>query len=101
MFGVSNYDEDVKKFQAKAWAELQIILAKPEPKPDPLLAQRSFFLSKLIDVRLGKGLSQNELAKLSGLSQPVIARVESGRGNPSLRTLLTIAKTLDVNLMLD
>jgi transcriptional regulator with XRE-family HTH domain len=35
------------------------------------------------------------------MPQSAIARIESGHGNPTLKTLLAIAKALDVDLMLE
>lgn len=39
--------------------------------------------------------SQKELAKRSGVSQSTIAQIESGRMDPSIKTLEKIAKALD------
>lgn len=41
----------------------------------------------LKDARAAAGLTQAELAKRLGISQPEIARLESRRANPRLRTL--------------
>jgi ribosome-binding protein aMBF1 (putative translation factor) len=68
---------------------------------DPLKAERTQFLTLIIKARLKKRLSQADLATLLNMQQPAIARIESGHGNPSLRTLLTIAKALDADLMLE
>jgi transcriptional regulator with XRE-family HTH domain len=46
---------------------------------------------QLAELRRKRGISQRELAKLAGVSQPVIARMESG-GIKNL-TLATIART--------
>jgi len=43
-------------------------------------------------------LSQSELAKMSGVSQSTIAQIETGRKDPSISTLLKIAKALDVHM---
>lgn len=37
------------------------------------------------DVRIARGLSQNKLAKLVGISQPFMREIECGRKNPSSR----------------
>lgn len=44
--------------------------------------------------RIMKEISQEELAKLSGVSHASIARLETGRGNISLENLLLIMKSL-------
>ena len=46
----------------------------------------------VIDARSRVGLTQQELAKKMGTTQPVVARLESGRGRPSMRTLERLAK---------
>jgi transcriptional regulator with XRE-family HTH domain len=53
----------------------------------------------VIDARIKKGLTQQELANLSGMLQPAIARIESGEGIPSLSSLQKIAKALGTKLI--
>ena len=48
--------------------------------------------SAVIDVRNRAGLTQRELARKMGTTQPVVARLESGRSRPSMRTLERLAK---------
>lgn len=45
--------------------------------------------------RMQKGYTQKKLAELAGLKQPTIARFESGKTVPTLRTLVIISKALD------
>jgi predicted transcriptional regulator len=47
--------------------------------------------SAVIDVRNRAGLTQGELARKMGTTQPVVARLESGRSRPSMRTLERLA----------
>ena len=49
-------------------------------------------------VREVQGVSQRELARRLGVSQPVVARWEAGRDSPRLDTLQRIAEALEVNL---
>lgn len=50
----------------------------------------------LVALREQQGISQRELARRMGVSQPVIARIESGRNrNLGLRTLVRIASVLN------
>jgi transcriptional regulator with XRE-family HTH domain len=49
------------------------------------------FASAVIDVRNRAGLTQEELARKMGTTQPVVARLESGRSRPSMRTLERLA----------
>jgi DNA-binding XRE family transcriptional regulator len=48
--------------------------------------------SAAMDVRNRAGLTQQALARKMGTTQPVVARLESGRGQPSMRTLDRLAK---------
>lgn len=48
--------------------------------------------SAAIDVRNRAGLTQGALARKMGTTQPAVARLESGRGYPSMRTLDRLAK---------
>jgi transcriptional regulator with XRE-family HTH domain len=47
------------------------------------------------------GLSQHELARLTGTTQSAIARLESGQRPPRIDTLLRIASALDAELVVD
>jgi transcriptional regulator with XRE-family HTH domain len=50
----------------------------------------------LVALREARGMSQRALARKIGVSQPVIARIESGRArNLEVRTLIKIAAALD------
>lgn len=48
--------------------------------------------------RKARGLSQKELAELTGTTQSAIARLESGGRPPRIDTLLRIAEALDCDL---
>lgn len=48
----------------------------------------------MIEVREKKGYSQRELAELSGVKQPAIARMESFKSTPQVDTLLKILAPL-------
>lgn len=55
------------------------------------------FGEHLRNLRKAKGLSQNELGDLAGLSDKYLGEVERG-GNPSLDVLMKLAKALEVDL---
>lgn len=55
-------------------------------------------IRSIIHERQKRGLSQTELAKRVGTKQPVISRLESGAGNPTLDLLRRVAKALDTEL---
>lgn len=47
-------------------------------------------------IRLEKGLSQDELARLSGISKSMLVQIERGTGNPSLSTLWKIVNGMQI-----
>jgi transcriptional regulator with XRE-family HTH domain len=51
--------------------------------------------------RKARGLSQAELAELTGTTQSAIARLESGGRPPRIDTLLRIAEALDCELVVE
>ena len=53
--------------------------------------------SKIRKLRLEKGITQIELAKKAGISNTYLSDIENERTNPSLKTLLKIAKALETN----
>lgn len=56
--------------------------------------------SAMIDVRSRAGLTQQQLARKMGTTQPVVARLESGRARPSMRTLERLAKATGSRLLI-
>lgn len=54
----------------------------------------------LRDARRRAGLSQRELAVRAGVSQPAVARLESGRHSPSLATLERLLSACGERLVL-
>ena len=52
----------------------------------------SVLASAVMDVRNRAGLTQAQLARKMGTTQPVVARLESGRTRPSMRTLDRLAE---------
>lgn len=58
------------------------------------------FSVMLYEARKGKGLSQSELAELSGVNQANISRIERGERLPNIYTLQKIANSLGLQLAL-
>ena len=57
---------------------------------------------KIASLRKRRGLIQAALARRSGVSQPMIAQIESGRlNNLTLKTLARTARALDASLKID
>lgn len=56
------------------------------------LGEEFALAAAVIEARSRAGLTQQQLAKKMGTTQPAIARLESGRTPPSLRTLERLAQ---------
>ena len=56
------------------------------------------FAIQLKKIRIREGFSQSQLAFESGITLSQIARIETARINPTLSTVFTIARTLNVPL---
>ena len=54
----------------------------------------------VIDARNRAGLTQQQLARKMGTTQPVVARLESGRVRPSMRTLDRLAHATGSRLLI-
>lgn len=54
----------------------------------------------LIDARVRAGLSQTQVAERMGTTQSVVARLESGRRRPSMRTVERFARAVGGRLIL-
>ena len=74
--------------------DLKAMLFKdPEVRKEYDALEEEFALiAEVARARMRSGLSQNELAKRMNTTQSTIARLESGRGKPSTRTLTRFAK---------
>ena len=59
---------------------------------------RVSIISELVQVRHEQGISQRQLAELSGIKQPQIARIERGSVKSSVHTLLKILTALGKKL---
>lgn len=61
---------------------------------------KCMLIKELTDARIKKGLTQKKLEEISGVKQPIIARMENGSTTPQLETLLKIlvalGKTLEI-----
>ena len=58
-------------------------------------------IKAFLDARYSRNLSQKELAKLSGLSQSDISKLENGTCNPTIKLLQKIADGLDMDLKIE
>ena len=67
------------------WNELEAEIFTPEEIAES--RARVALISSLVEARKAKGLSQQELADLTGVKQPAIARLENGHISPSVDTI--------------
>ena len=97
------------KFQPVAFSAKE--LAKQKRASDPAFKQaydaletEFAALATLLEARLAAGLTQAELAQRMGVSQPVLARIESSLGSrkhtPSLNTLKRYAEACGKRLVI-
>jgi len=82
---------DHDKATEKLYENRPEVKKKIEENPDPMLELQT----QILELRLEKGLSQEELAKKAGTKQTVISRVERGANQPSIDTIQKIANALD------
>jgi ribosome-binding protein aMBF1 (putative translation factor) len=59
---------------------------------------RASVAQSIFDERSAVGLSQQELARLSGVRQETISRIESGKHSPTIRTIEKIDRILQAAL---
>lgn len=58
-------------------------------------------IQAMIDARKKSGMTQKELSEKTGIAQSDISRLESGNGNPSIRTLRRLAAGMNMTLAID
>jgi DNA-binding XRE family transcriptional regulator len=75
------------------------LLKNPEFVKEYKALEPEFKLAaNLISLRLAKGLTQEDLAKMLNTKQESIARLENGGSLPSLSTMKKLAEALDAEL---
>jgi DNA-binding XRE family transcriptional regulator len=77
------------------------LLANPAVKDKYDKLEPEYQLARsLLKARIAKKLTQAELAKKAGVSQVIIARLESGTSNPTIETVTKVASVLDKEIKL-
>lgn len=78
---------------------LEDSLRNPEVKAEYDKLQPEFAVIRaVIEARMRKGVTQEELAEKIGTKQSVISRLESGKANPSMNFLKKLAQALNSHL---
>ena len=78
------------------WEDVRKELFTPDEIAESNL--RVAIIGELIKARQEKGISQKKLEELSGVKQPVIARMEKGSTSPQLDTILKVLAPLGKTL---
>ena len=79
-----------------SWEEVRAELFTPEEIAESNL--RVALIGELVKARKEKGISQKRLEKMSGVRQPIIARMEKGHTSPQVDTLLKVLAPLGKTL---
>lgn len=79
-----------------SWEDVRNELFTPDEIAESDL--RVAIMSEIIRARNEKGITQKELEQLSGVKQPAIARLESGRTSPQLDTVIKVLAPLGKTL---
>lgn len=59
---------------------------------------RVALIGEIIKARQERGISQKKLEEMSGVKQPIIARMEQGKTSPQLDTILKVLAPLGMTL---
>ena len=86
MKNYTNFDEYLEKVNVLTEEEKDEILLKAK------------IVSEIVNARHNKGLTQQELAQISGVRQPIIARLEKDKTDAQLSTILKILSSLGLTL---
>ena len=78
------------------WEDVRKDMFTPEEIAESNL--RVALIGELVKARTERGLSQKQLEELSGVKQPVIARMENGSTTPNLSTILKVLAPLGKTL---
>jgi DNA-binding XRE family transcriptional regulator len=84
----------------------EVLAAALEADPELAAEWERLALARMVAIRLiayrsENGLSQRELAKRLGVSQPRVAELESGEKNPQIETLVKIAAATGIEFAFD
>lgn len=55
-------------------------------------------LARLAQYREARKLSQNQLARITGIAQTTISAIERGEADPRLRTVIILSRALGVSI---
>ena len=77
------------------------LLKRPEIRKEyDALRPKYDLIASIIQRRLERGISQTELARIAGMQQPAISRLEKGSHSSTINTFLRVASALDLEISL-
>ena len=77
-------------------------LSDPEIKAEYDALEPEFaMIQAMIDARKSTGITQKQLAEITGVAQGDISKLENGSANPSLRTLQRLAAGMGMKLKIE
>lgn len=79
-----------------SWKEYKETRMSTEERNE--LKLKADIICEILEARRDKGISQKELERLSGVKQPIIARLETDVTDPQLTTILKILQPLGKTL---
>jgi DNA-binding XRE family transcriptional regulator len=92
----------VNHSQWKTRRTRELLGERGEESPAYVEARHAFALGQAVyDRRTELGLSQGELARRAGMTQPQISRIEGGDSRPTLPLLTRLVKALDASPAID
>jgi predicted transcriptional regulator len=83
---------------SKKWADIEQTVTSLTNEELAEIEFKVQIAGKIIEARRSKALTQRALEELSGVRQPVIARIEKGNTDPQVTTVLRILKPLGYTL---
>ncbi|WP_350939753.1 helix-turn-helix domain-containing protein [Vibrio metschnikovii] len=82
----------LQALKAKAFSNPEVKQAYDELEPEFEL------INTLLRMRNAAGLTQDQVAERMGTKEANVSRLEKGRGNPTLKTLMSYAKACNCEL---
>lgn len=108
--GLETYDEVALLEAAQGRSAQDDFLVRPTPNPSYEYAAVSLEEAphsvcetigyELAARRKALGLTQRDVSEITGIDQAAVSRIESGRANPTLDTLDTLAQAVGANLLI-
>jgi Predicted transcriptional regulator with C-terminal CBS domains len=80
----------------ESWEEIRKEIFTPEEIAESNL--RVAIIGELIKARKDLGITQKKLEEMSGVKQPIIARMEKGSTSPNIDTVLKVLASLGKTL---